>query len=257
MAASHETSLFDYNTSVQWQTFNAGMVVDVLRDAGLRIGVLFLAIAVIDGAMPYAFTLLRAGGRARFGRSAAIAAVTAVGAFAAVRGAMHLLALRFPGAADVSIDVPNLVAVPWPSLLAIGEAVYDAVMASAIVLSIVVSLRALKRRQWIGDAILVAAMFGAALDAGATPAQMPLMLFRSLLLAATVWAIGRFVLNGNALAWPAAIFLAIALQNAASLMQSRADLRMNAMIIAVVAIGALIWIAFATPSEASVPESHA
>jgi membrane protease YdiL (CAAX protease family) len=247
IAASFETTLFEYNTSVRWETFRAGLAVDIARDAAMRIGILFLAFVIIDSALPYGFDLLRREARGRLGRSAAVAAITAIGLFTAVRVAMQLLASRFPAAANVSIDVPSLVAVPWPSLLAIGEALYDAVIGSAIVMAAVVTLRSIHKRAWIGDAIVVAAIFGASLDAGATAAQMPLMLLRSITQAVVVWGIGRFVLNGNALAWPLAIFLAITLQNAAALDQNRSDLRTNAIVILIAAIVAVVWIVV-TPS---------
>src|SRR5947207_2840784 len=57
IAASFETTLFEYNTSVRWETFRAGLAVDVARDAALRIGILFLAFVIIDAALPYAFEL--------------------------------------------------------------------------------------------------------------------------------------------------------------------------------------------------------
>ena len=99
---------------------------------------------------------------------------------------------------------------------------------------------------------MVAAIFGTSLDAGSTAAEMPLMLLRSITLALVVWTIGRFVLNGNALAWPLAIFLAIALQNAAALDQNRSDLRMNAIVILIGAAIALLWM-IVTPSESEGP----
>ena len=252
IASSYESSLFGYNTSVRWETFAASMTVNVIRDAALRIGILFLAFAALDAAFPYALELLRRESRARFGRSAAIAALTAVAAFAVARGGMHWLAVQFPAAADISIDVPNLVEIAWPSLLAIGEALYDAVIGSAVVAMFVVTLRSLPVPQWARDLIAIAALFCASVDAGSTPAQTPLMIVRSIVVALTTWAVARFVLNGNALAWPAAIFTAFALQSAAELVQSRADLRMHAIVIASVVAAALAWL-LVTPSVSEGP----
>ena len=117
---------------------------------------------------------------------------------------------------------------------------------------IAVSLRSLPVPMWARNAITIAAIFCASVDAGSTPAQTPLMLVRSITLALTTWAIARFILNGNALAWPAAIFTAIALQSAAALMQSRDDLRMNAIVVLIVVIAALTSLAVA-PRESEGP----
>jgi len=243
IAASYESMLFGYGTAVRWETFTASLAVNIIRDAALRIGVLFLAFAALDAAFPYALDLLRRESRARFGRSAALGAVIAVAAFAVVRGAIHLLSVQFPAAANVSIDVSNLVEMSWPSLLAIGEALFDAVLGSAIVAMFVVSLRSLPVPQWARDAIAIGALFCASVDAGSTPAQTPLMIVRAIALALTTWAVARFVLNGNALAWPAAIFTAFALQAASALTQSRADLRVNAIVVLVAVIALLMWLA--------------
>jgi len=243
IASAYESDLFGYSTSLKWETFTASMMVRFLFGGAVRIGFLFVAFAALDAALPYALDLLRREGRARLGRSAAIAALTAVALFAVVRGVMQLVAARFPAAASVSLDVPNLVAISWPSIVAIGGAIYAAIVGSAIVLMIVVSLTSIPIPGWARDAIAVAAMFCAALDADSTPAEMPLMLLRSLVIALTMWCIARFILNRNALAWPAAIFTAMTLQSAAMLMQNRNDLQINAIVVLIATIVMLVWLA--------------
>jgi len=69
------------------------------------------------------------------------------------------------------------------------------------------------------------------------------MLVRAIVLAIAVWIVSRFVLDGNPLAWPLAIFSAMALQSGASLLQSRDDLRINAVIVFVAIAMAMIWMA--------------
>lgn len=243
IASTYESDLFGYSTSVSWETFKASMIVGFLFRAATRIAFLFLAFAALDATLPYAFDLLRREARARLGRSAAIGAISAVALFGVVRGVMHLVASYFPAAASVSLEVPNLVAISWPSVIAIGEALYDAILGSAIVLMIVTSLRSIPMPEWVRDAIAIGAIFCASLDSGSTPAEMPLMLVRSLVLALTTWAIARFVLQRNALAWPAAIFTAMALQSAAELLQNRSDLQMNSIVVLVVTIVTLLWLA--------------
>ena len=252
IATAYERNLFGYNTSVKWETFTASIVIDVIRDGAVRIGMLFLAFAAIDAALPYALDLLRRESRARFGRSAAVAAISAVAFFAVVRGVMHLIALQFPAAADVSIEASPLVALSWPSVIVIGEALYDAVVGSAIMMMLTVSLRSLPIPTWARDTIAVATIFCAALDAGAMPQQMLLMIIRSIVLAVTVWTIARFILGDNALAWPTAIFATMALQSAAMLMQNRSDLQVNAFIVIAVTIATLLWLSVA-PSVSEGP----
>lgn len=221
--AAHETALFGYHTSVRWETFIATYAIDVLRQIGLGAGILFLSFAALDAALPYAFELRSAKAFRRFGRSAATAAITAVALFAAVRGAMLLLAARFPAAANVSINVPESVAIAWPWLLAIGDAAYYAIIGSAVAAMFAVTLRSLPVPEWARNAIAMAAIFCASCDPNATAAQTPLMLVRSIVLALTLWAVARFILNGNPLAWPAAIFMAMALRSAAVLVQNHEE----------------------------------
>ena len=246
IATSYERNLFGYNTSVKWETFTASIVIDVIRDGAMRIGILFLAFAALDAALPYALDLLRRQSRARFGRSAALGAISAVAFFAVVRGAMHLIASQFPAAADVSIDVQPIVALSWPSVIAIGDALYDAVVGSAVVMMLAVSLRSLPIPTWARDTIILATIFCASLDAGTMPQQMPLMIVHSIVLAFTAWTVARFILGSNALAWPAAIFTAMALGSAAMLAQNdRSDLQMNAMVVIVVTAATLLWLSLA------------
>src|SRR5437762_5121172 len=265
IAASYEDNLFGYNTSVNWHTFRGDMFVSIVRDLGVRIGLLFIAFAAIDAAIPFAYDLLRREARARFGRSAAIAAITTVSLLAIVRGVIQLLSQRFPAAASVSMMLPEGVAQPMPSLIAIGEAIYNAVIASGIVASLVVSLRSMssgarapspalagegagappsRRRWWTGDLAAIAALFCVTIDPGTTPSHMPLMIAQAAAVALTTWIAARFILNGNVLAWPLTIFTALALQSAAGLAQnSRTDLRMHAIVILVAVAAALIAVA--------------
>jgi membrane protease YdiL (CAAX protease family) len=247
VAAEYESSLFGYSTSVKWDTFFTGLAVDVVRDIALRLGILFLAVAAVDAAIPYALDAISREGRARFGRNAVIAAVTVVAAFAAVRGAMQLVALRFPAAVDVTLNVPNVVAMRAPSLVTILEALFDAVVGCGVVTAFIFGIRAIPKGR---EAVAVFVIFAAALHPDATLAQMPLMLIRAAALAVLMWALARFVLNGNVLAWPLAVFTAVMLNGIDAMMSNhRGDLRMNAIVAGVALLAALAW--------AAVPRSEA
>src|SRR5207302_5812549 len=77
-AAHWELTLFEYNTSIAWQTFVTNQAINIIRNVGLQLGAIFLAVAGIAAAYPEAFHLARRDARARLGRSAAVAAVTAI-----------------------------------------------------------------------------------------------------------------------------------------------------------------------------------
>jgi membrane protease YdiL (CAAX protease family) len=241
VAAEYESSLFGYSTSVKWDTFFTGLAVDIVRDVSLRLGILFLAVAAIDAAIPYALDTLSRAGRSRFGRSAVVAAITAVAAFIAARGAMQLVASYFPAAANVSVNVPNVVAIPMPSLVTILEAFFDAIAASGVVTAFVFGLGALPSR-W-RDGVAVAVIFAASVQPDASAAQMPLMLIRSAILALLTWAIARFVLSRNVLAWPLAVFITVLLNGIDSMISNdRGDLRVHAIVVGIALIAALVWI---------------
>jgi hypothetical protein len=241
VASEYESSLFGYSTSVKWDTFFTGLAVDIVRDVSLRLGILFVAVAAIDAAIPYALDALSRAGRSRFARSAAVAAVTAVAAFIAARGAMQLVTSYFPAAANVSLNVPNVVAIAAPSLVTILEALFDAIVASGVVTAFVFGLGAL-RSSW-RDGVAIAVIFAACVQPDASTAQMPLMLIRSAVLALLTWAIARFVLSRNVLAWPLAVFITVLLNGIDSMISNdRADLRVNAIVVGIAVIAALVWI---------------
>jgi membrane protease YdiL (CAAX protease family) len=249
VAADHEASLFSYSTSVKWDTFMTGYAVDVLRDVGIRLGVLFLALIAIDASIPYALDALSREGRARFGRSALVAAIAAIASFAAVRAVIQLIAAKFPAAANVSLDIPNAVAITLPSILTIAESLFWAVVASGVVAAFAYGVSSFRKIPWLRDAVTVAVVFCASMRADATFAQTPLMIFRALALALLTWAVARFVLDDNVLAWPLAAFIAIMLNGIDSMSQHRGDLHLNILAVAVALIAAMIWIASPKPEE--------
>jgi ABC-type multidrug transport system fused ATPase/permease subunit len=243
VVAEHESALFGYGTSVKWDTFLTGYAVDIVRDVGLRLGALFLAIVAIDAAVPYALDSLSREARARFGRSAVVAAIAAIASFAAVRSLIQLIAAQFPAAANVSLDIPNAVAVPFPSILTIAEAFFDAVVASGVVAAFAYAVSSFRKTPWIRDVLTIAVIFCAAVRADATFAQMPLMLFRAAALALLTWAIARYVLDGNVLAWPLAAFIAIMLNGIDSMAQHRLDLHIHVVVVVVALIAVVVWVA--------------
>jgi membrane protease YdiL (CAAX protease family) len=234
----YESVLFNYPTSVAWDTFRIRLVTDFVRDAGLQIGVVFLALAGLEAAVPYAPSLITKEGRARFGRAAALAALTAVSMLVVAGVLMDWAAIEMPWTAQIGISVPSEVATALPALIEGGRAVL-----AAIILAAMVALYAKAIRKQVA-AITISAIFLAMLDPGVSEAQAPLMLARAAIWTLVMWIVGRFILNGNPLAWPLAVFLAIALQTAATLMQNhRPDLLANGVALIGFAVIAILWAA--------------
>jgi hypothetical protein len=205
-ASRYESMLFGYPTSVAWDTYRIRLATDFVRDAGLQTGVIFLALAGLEAALPYALSLLRREGRARFGRSAAVAAVTALAIVVAVDMAMNWLDILIPSATSIDFNVPNEVARPLPALIEGGQALFAAVVFSA---AVALFTSAARNRVAI---VAMIAIFFASLDPGASGAQAGVMLVHAAATALLVWLIGRFVLGSNPLAWPLAALLGALLQ---------------------------------------------
>jgi membrane protease YdiL (CAAX protease family) len=242
-ASGYEGALFGYATSVQWDTFYAGLAVDMLRSVGFRLGVLFLAVAVIDSAFPGAFAMFSIEGRKRLGAGAVAAAFTAIAILIALRGLLQLVAARFPSMASVAVDTPNLVAIPWPSVVTIGSAIFNVIAGSAVIACFAVSFSSLQKKPWIADVLVVAMIFCVVIDPSADSAHTPLMLVRAAIMAIAAWALSRFVLSRTILAWPVTIFMALLLQAAFTMLENhRADLKANAIVLMVVLAATVAWL---------------
>ncbi|HUR82094.1 MAG TPA: CPBP family intramembrane glutamic endopeptidase [Thermoanaerobaculia bacterium] len=235
-AAQYESMIAGYSTSVAWETFRVSMLTSTVMQIALQIGLIFLALAGLEAAMPHVLGAVTREGRARLGRSAVVAAITAIALLVVADIAARFIAHAVPRAAVVNLDAPGEVAMPFPAIVETLRAIPAAIIVSAAIALLVTAVR--KHR-----AILItAAIFFAAVDPAATPAQAPLILAGALVLAVLAWIIGRYVLNGNPLAWPLFVFLGIVLQTASVLFQNqRPDLTANAIAAIVFALMAAAW----------------
>lgn len=244
-AARSESLLFGYSTSIAWETFAIGVVTSFVREVALQVGVMFLALAGLEATVPYAMSLVTREGRARFGRSAAVAALTALAIGIVAIVVQQFVAQAFPFAASVSLVVPQEVATPLPAVIETLQALFGAIIFAAAVALYSNAIRT------HAAMVTIIAIFCASVDPLATPAQAPLMFARALAVALLAWAIARYVLNGNPLAWPLTIFLSSLLQTAAVLLQNhRPDLIGNGIALIVFAIAAVAWVAAPRPMEA-------
>ncbi|HEV2720139.1 MAG TPA: hypothetical protein VG323_08980, partial [Thermoanaerobaculia bacterium] len=238
-------SLFEYQTSEQWQTFISMNLVRTIFGVGLRLGVIFLAIAGIDIAYPHALELRTRAARARVGRAALAAALTALAIMSIARVLSAIVEQQFPKTINVdALHVPESVALPLPSLWAIGNALVTAIAVAAAAGLFIYALRAVGRVAWLADVLGVALLFGLTLDANVTVKQLPSTIAGTLIAALLIWALVRFVLGANLLAYPLAIFLAQLLLGASALMQNhRIDLMINGIVLLGAAVAAALWAA--------------
>ena len=236
IASRYEALLAGYSTSVAWETFRVSMLTGVVLQFGLQIGVIFLSLAGLEAAMPHALGLLGREGRARFGRSALVAAVTAMALVVVADAGARFAAHAVPSAAVVDISAPGEVAMAFPGIVEALRAIPAAIVLSAAAAMIAAALR---RHRAV---VILVAVFCAAVDPAATPAQAPMMLAGALVVALLVWGIARWVLDGNPLAWPLFVFLGFVLLTASELVQHhRPDLTANAVALFVFAFFAAAW----------------
>ena len=236
VAARYESMLAGYSTSVAWETFRVSVLTSVVMQFGLQLGLLFLAIAALEAAMPHVLGVIKPEGRGMYGRGAVIAAITAMALLVILDVGSRFAAHAVPSAAVVDISAPSEVAIAFPGII---EALRGIPM--AIILSAAVALLALTLRRHRA-LVIVAAVFSAALDPAATPSQAPLMIAGAAALAVATWVIARYILDGNPLAWPLFVFMGSALQTASVLLRNhRPDLTANAIALIVFAVAAAVW----------------
>jgi membrane protease YdiL (CAAX protease family) len=247
--ARWESTLFGYNTSIRWETFISGQVIDVVRNVGLQLGLVFLAVAALAAAYPQAFHLARRDARAALGRSAAVATLTAIGIAVLFRIGQQALALRFPSfAAMQSFNVPEAVALPLPALLGMLSATLRTLIFCSVFGLFLLALRGFRSKTWLPPTIGIVTLFFATLDSSANLKQTPLMLVTAAATAILAFIVIRYVFGTNLLAYPLTIAVALLVGNGADLLQNhRSDLRLNGMIEIAAAVALLAWAAFPNP----------
>jgi len=245
IAARWELSMFEYNTSITWQTFLSNQVINMIRNTGLQLGMIFLAVAGLAAAYPKAFHLARREARARLGKGAVIAALTTISAAIIYRVAEQALSLRFPAMASMrGLGAPENVALPLPGLLGVFSTILRTLMACSVFGLFIVALRGTVSKTWLPGVIAMVAVFFATIDPSATLQQTPLMLVSSALTALIAYLIVRYVLGTNLLAYPLTVATALLLAGGADLLQNhRSDLTMNGIVEIVVAVALLLWVA--------------
>jgi hypothetical protein len=254
IASRWELTLFEYNTSITWQTFISNQAINIVRNVGLHLGMIFLAVAALASAYPQAFHLGRRETRARLGRSAVLAALTAISIAILFKVGQQAIALRFPSLASMhGFNAPEKVALEWPALFGILSTIVLTLTICAVFGLFILALRGFASKRWLPATIGMAAVFFATLDSSANLQQTPLMLVSAALTALLAFVVIRYVLGANLLAYPLTIAMAILLGNGADLLEShRADLTINGIAVIAVAVALMIWAASARESAAEV-----
>jgi membrane protease YdiL (CAAX protease family) len=251
VAARWELTLFEYNTSITWQTFISNQTINIIRNIGLQLGMIFLAVTALAAAYPQAFHLARRESRARLGRSAVVATVTALSIAVLFRVGLQSIALRFPALMSTGgLNAPEAIALPLPGLLGILSTIIRTLTFCAIFGLFIVALRSFVSKPWLPATIGMAILFLAALDSSANLPQTPLMLVAAAITSALAFAVVRYVMGANLLAYPLTIAVASLVGNGVDLLQNhRPDLTINGIAEIVVAILVLIWAA--APGESA------
>jgi len=235
-------ALFEYPTTQEWQTFIAGLLVRRALTLAMEIGMIFLAVAAIDVAYPHALDLVSRAGRARSGRAAVVAAFSAIAIAVIYRVGLEMIATRFPSMMSIDFHVSNDVALPWPSLFDIGQALVRAIEVSVMAGLFIYTLQVFRKVSWMPSVIGVAILFLVSLDAGATTRQLPMMFATALAGSLLAWAVVRFILGKNLLAYPLTIVLVELLSGAATMLHNhRADLAINGTVMIVAAVAVIAW----------------
>jgi membrane protease YdiL (CAAX protease family) len=250
IAAHWESTLFGYNTSIRWETFISSQIIDIVRNVGLQMGMVFLAVAALAAAYPQAFHLARRDARARIGRSAVVAALTVIAIAVLFRIGQQAIALRYPSlSAMQSFNVPDAAALPLPGLLGILSTILRTLTICSIFGLFLLALRGFTSKPWLPPTIGTVAVFFAAMDSSANLHQTPLMLVTAAATALLAFIVVRYVLGANMLAYPLTVAVSMLVGNGADLLQNhRADLRLNGIVEIVIGVGLLIWAASPTPS---------
>jgi hypothetical protein len=255
--AHWESTLFSYNTSVQWPTFRFNVSVDIVRSLGFQLGGLFLALAAIFTLRPWAGALLTREGRARFGRSGVVSAISAIAIFQSVRLLLGALAHLFPSLATVQgFNPPAEVAMRFPAILACGNALVQAIGFAGAISMFAFALKGAPRL--VAPLAVMIGVFCSSIDATVPLSETPLMLFGAAAIAVTAWFIARHILGDNPIAWPLTIVIATAAQSALEMLgNSRLDLQENGIALLIALALLVAFIAGVAQTLLSVPQSNA
>ena len=171
-----------------------------------------------------------------------------------------LAALRFADAtlfrSLVRVDgvaVAEEVAEPLPALFETMSSVVQTLLITAAV-ALYATAMATASSRWAAPLLTIGFAFCLLLDSSASPAEAPWAFAQAAMLAGLLWLIGRYVLGANPLAWPVTLFLGFSASTAATLLHHhRADLRANAVALAIMLVLVIAWLISPREDASHVP----
>jgi len=234
-----------YNTALSWHVYTTMNYVGILIrivGVGLIIG---LATLLIVAFFPQVRLAFRRADRTRLARDALLGGLLALAAGAAFLQLKSGASLLLPQRATIGgFSAPGFLHLPLPGLAELGSVALGILLTGAFVaLLLIFWTRFLKR--WWGRALLVVLLvpFFMSGDAG-RPGEILLAALLSVVFIAGLWAVARFVLRDNPLAWAAAVLLIAGVPAAVGLLkQPETWFRLNGALVLVVVVLPLVWLA--------------
>ncbi|HVR43263.1 MAG TPA: type II CAAX endopeptidase family protein [Thermoanaerobaculia bacterium] len=200
-----------YDTAIAWNTFLVMAATSLIVLTIAQLGLAFVSGMMIETTTPGALALVRADGRGRFGRDAAVSGLVAAGAIALAVLVTELLVRWAPAAFPVSpLPIPTWIDRPIPLLSLLWSSLLYALAFAAAAAAIRSSARAVPRPRLVVAAAALALGL-ATLDTSAGGIEIATSSALVLLGGfALVWG-SRLLFGANPLAWFAGPLLALLL----------------------------------------------
>ena len=240
-----------YDTAIAWETFLVGAGTELILGVAAQLAVILVAGIVIETASPAAISALGREGRARFGRAAAVAAVTLAAGLTIVTLAIDLVPRLAPSALPIPlVSIPAWADSPFPLAGLIWLAVIAGFVAAAAASAVGASIRE-TGKTGIVLLLVVLALACAQIDAASNGPEIAGSLIFAAALSTLVVLGSRWLLGANPLSWSAAPLLAVLLLSAAPLLQSQ-RLEVLAHGAAAIALAAAFTIFLIRPGESHI-----
>jgi membrane protease YdiL (CAAX protease family) len=237
--ASLDSLAANYDTTIAWQTYLISATIAMVTRIAFQGLLIFLSIAAIDTAYPFAVELFRRSGLRRFGRDAARRALAALAIPVCASLLNRWVSAHWTSASMISSPaIPAAVSIALPAVVLFLQAIVRTLFACAVLAMLSVSIRGSEKifRWW--PALTFVVLVATFIEPDATMRQLPLTLTTSCIMALAI-VLALRVLGTNLLAWPVAIFVTLVAEDAVDMLgNQRRDLIVGgtALLIAIVMI---------------------
>lgn len=250
-----ELFLTRYDTSIEWTTFMVVMGVGIVAQIGFQLLVIFLALSAVEAIEPDSRRLFSREAVGSLGARAIVAAVAAAGLVLALNAGLRSLPRLVPQWSAPGFGVSQAVVLPAPWFIAIWQSVLASILVSGAIACIALAFRdaPAKYRPMLPYALVLAGAC-ALLDSSARGGEIAVTIAASLAISSLVYLVGRYVLGGNLLAFPLAVFTIRMFGRVAELMgNDRADLQVAGYVVMGVLVVTYVWIALVAKWRAQGP----